>query len=233
MDKKSHSNNRQHSLGYRKRLKNRFMEFGIDHLQDYETIELLLTFALPQKDVKPIAKDLLTKFGSIKGLFDAKADDLKTIPYIKENAVVLIQLIKEINALYQKQKASSDSIPKSWNDLIAYCVEKIGWKEDEEFHVLFLDSKFHIIQDKEFNLKGTLDKVTVYPRKVMEEAIKNKAHALIFVHNHSSGNPQPSEQDILLTKALFLAAKALSIMVYDHIIVAGDKYTSFREQSLL
>lgn len=226
-----------HYLGHRERLRKRFIELGIESLYDYEVVELLLTFSIPYRDVKPIAKQLLEKFGSVKGIFDASPEELKKIPYIKDKTADLICFIKEISALYQKQKASEEPIAKAKEGLIEYCIQKIGTRNDEEFHVIYLNSRLQMVKDsefiKEFVSRGTIDRAPVYPRKVMEEALKNKAYALVFAHNHTNGDVQPSEQDINITKILSASAKALGITVYDHIIVSGTMYFSFREKGLL
>jgi DNA repair protein RadC len=236
-NRRRQNTDKPHYLGHRKRLRARFIERGIGSLYDYEIIELLLTFSIPYRDVKPVAKQLLDNFQSIRSIFDATPEELKKIPYIKDKTVELIHFIKEISAVYQKQKASEESVATSRKELIEYCIQRIGWEKDEEFHVIYLDGKFAIMKDKEFMRdfvsKGTINKASVYPRKVMESALKNKAHALIFAHNHTNGNLQPSEQDINLTKALSLAATTLGIIIYDHIIVSGNEYYSFREKGLL
>jgi len=208
------------------------MKHGIESLQDYEVVELLLTFSIPQKDVKPIAKDMLKKFGSLKGIFEALPEELKVFPHVKDKTVELITFVKDVSALYQMEKAKQSPISKMPKELISYCIKKIGDKRDEEFRIIYLNSKFSIIDDDTVS-KGTIDRTTVYPRKVMEMALKHKAYALVFAHNHPDGDPQPSDYDINLTKALDLAAKTLGIIVYDHIIVTPRSYFSFRERKLL
>jgi len=208
------------------------MKHGIESLQEYEVVELLLTFSIPQKDVKPIAKDMLKKFGSIKDIFEASPEELKVFSNVKDKTVELITFIKEISAFYQMEKAKENPILKTPKELIDYCIKKIGSKKDEEFRVIYLNSKFSIIDDDTIS-KGTIDRATVYPRKVMEMALKKKACALVFAHNHPDGDPQPSEYDINLTRALNLAARTLEIIVYDHIIVTPSSYFSFREKKLL
>jgi len=221
-----------HYSGHRKRLRQRFMKHGIESLQDYEVVELLLTFSIPQKDIKPTAKDMLKKFGSVKGIFEASSEELKVFSNVKDKTVELITFIKEISALYQMEKAKESPILKTPKELIDYCIKKIGDKKDEQFRVIYLNSRFSIIDDDVVS-KGTIDRATVYPRKVMEMALKKKACVLVFTHNHPDGDPQPSEYDINLTRALNLAAGTLEIMVYDHIIVTPSNYFSFREKKLL
>lgn len=228
-----------HYLGHRKRLRERYEKIGLESLQDYEIIELLLTFSLPRRDTKPIAKELINKFGSIRGIFDASPAELKSIPYIKDKTVALITFIKEISALYHKQKVQELPVSMNLQELANYCIEKFGNNKDEEFHVIYLDNKYSIIKEdisfpaKEFYFKGTTDKAPVYPRKIMEKAIKLKANALIIAHNHPDGRLEPSEDDINLTKALDIASKSLGIFLYDHLIVTSNAYLSFRKKRLL
>ncbi len=228
----------KHFLGHRERLRKRFEKFGLSALQEYEIVELLLTYVLPQKDVKPIAKELLNKFGSIKGILDADEDELKSVKYIKNKFVTLIKLIKEVNIIYRKQKSLETSLPASIEEIVEYCIEKLGNKKEEEFLVIYLDSGFRIQKEenfpaKEFYFSGTINRTVVYPRKIIEEALKRKAYALVIVHNHPSGIVEPSEYDKNLTKLLDMALKPLEIIIYDHIIVSGDSYFSFRKEKLL
>lgn len=197
----------KHYLGHRKRLRQRFEEIGLSSLQEYEIVELLLTYVLPQRDVKSIAKELLNKFGSIRGIMDADEDELKTVKYIKDKFVVLINLIKELNALYKKQKALETSLSESFEEIVEYCIEKLGNKKEEEFLVIYLDSSLKIQKEenfpaKDFYFSGTVNRTAVYPRKIVEEALRRKAYALLIVHNHPNGSAVPSEHVKNLTKML-------------------------------
>ena len=221
-----------HYLEHRTRLRNRFLEQGINSLQPYEIIELFLTFVIPQKDVKPAAKQSIEKFGTIKGFFDADEKELSKIPYFKDKALTLRSFIKEVALLYQKQQAEQIPVTQSKNELLKYCKEKLGFKKDEEFWMISLDSKYAIIKENLIS-KGLSDKTPVYPRQVIETAMKNGASAILLLHNHPNGNPQASEQDITITKAIDIPARVLNISIYDHIIVAGENYFSFREQRII
>ncbi|MCL6495906.1 MAG: DNA repair protein RadC [Ignavibacterium sp.] len=232
------NNNEKHYLGHRERLRKRLMQTGSGGLQEYELVELLLTYVLPQRDVKPIAKELLNKFGSIKGIFDANEEELKSVKYIKDNFVSLIRLVKEINAIYSKQKALKKPAFESIEEIAKYCIEKIGHKEEEEFLVIYLDSGLRIQNEKDFPAKefyftGTIDKTVVYPRAIIEEALKRKSYALILVHNHPNGKLEPSEYDKNLTKVIEIAAKSVGIILYDHLIVTSDNFLSFKKERLL
>lgn len=221
-----------HYLEHRTRLRNRFLEQGINSLQPYEIIELFLTFVIPQKDVKQAAKQAIEKFGTIKGVFDADEKELSQIPYFKDKALTLRLFIKEVALLYQKQQAELIPVSQSKDDLIKYGRNKLGFKKDEEFWMISLDSRHAIIKENLIS-KGLTDKAPVYPRQVLETAMKNGASSILLLHNHPNGNPQASEQDITITKAIDIPARVLNISIYDHIIVAGENYFSFREQRII
>ncbi|BAU22780.1 DNA repair protein RadC [Caldimicrobium thiodismutans] len=231
-------NTEKHYLGHRERLRKRLMQFGSEGLQEYEIVELLLTYVLPQKDVKPIAKELLNKFGSIKGIFDAKEEELKSVRYIKDKFITLIKLIREINIIYNKQKALEKPVFESIDAIAKYCIERIGHKMEEEFLVIYLDSGLKIQQEKDFPAKefyfsGTIDKTVVYPRAIIEEALKRKSYAIILAHNHPNGKLEPSEYDKNLTKVIEIAAKSVGLLLYDHLIVTANGYLSFKKEKLL
>jgi len=230
-------NDNNHYTGHRKRLRERFEKFGLEALQEYEIIELLLTYVIPYKDVKPIAKELLNKFGSIKGIMDADENDLKSIKFVKDKFSTFLKLIKEINVIYKKQKSLEISLATSIDKIAEYCIEKLGHKKEEEFLVIYLDSGFKIQNEesfpgKDFYFSGTIDKTVVYPRKIVEEALKRKAYAILIVHNHPNGLLEPSEYDKNFTRLLDLALKPLDIILYDHLIVTSNGYLSFKKEKL-
>ncbi len=236
---KMNNKKEKHYLGHRKRLRDRFNEVGPDSLQEYEFVELLLTYVLPQRDVKPIAKKLLEKFGSIKGIFDAPEEEIQSFSYIKEKFITLLKLIKEINAIYRKQKALEEPVTiDNIHNLAQSCIEKFGDKKEEEFHVFYLDSNLQIKKDnsfpgKEFYFSGTIDKTVVYPRKIIEEGIKQKAYGIIIVHNHPNGKSEPSEYDKNLTNVLDIATRSIGMVLFDHLIVTSTGYFSFKKERLL
>lgn len=221
-----------HYLDHRSRLRDRFIQQGISGLQPYEIIELFLTFVIPQKDVKPAAKEAIDKFGSVKGFFDADEKELSQIPFFKDKALALRKFIKEVSLLYYKQQAEQLPVTQSKEQLIGYCKAKLGFQPNEEFWMISLDSKQAIIKENLIS-KGLSDKTLVYPKQVIEKAIKNGASSILLLHNHPNGNPQASEQDITITKAIEIPARVLNISIYDHIIIAEDKYFSFKENKLL
>jgi len=221
-----------HYIDHRTRLRNRFLEHGIDSLQPYEIIELFLTFVVPHKDVKPAAKEAINKFKTIKGFFEADEKELNKIPNFKDKAIALRQFIKEAALLYQKQQALQTPISVSKDDLLTYCKNKLGFKKEEEFWMISLDSKHAMIKENLIS-KGLTDKAPVYPRSILEKAMNDGASSILLLHNHPNGKPEASEQDITITKAIDIPARVLNIRIFDHIIVAGNKHFSFRENKIL
>jgi DNA repair protein RadC len=223
---------KEHYHGHRQRIRERFQKYGLDSFQDYEVLELLLTFVARQQDMKPVAKALVDRFGSFKDILDAPVEELQTVEGIGPAAVTLIHLVKQDAARYLQQTSCLRSGLDSLDSLIQHCIVKLGAEPNERFRVICLDSNFAIITERDV-AEGTVNQATVYPRKVMEEALRAKASTLVFVHNHPDGNVTPSEFDKTLTRNLVLAAKTMGISVYDHIIVSRDTHFSFREQNLL
>ncbi len=231
-----------HYFGHRKRLRERFKKAGLSSFQDYEPVEFLLTLAIPRKDVKIPAKEAIKRFGSFRGVLDAPIEELKKIPGIGEVAPLAIKFIREAATLYLQPKSQTDlGIAKiepekiSLEDpknLFDYCRVAIGAQPNEVFKVIYLDSCYRVI-DLETLTEGTLDRTTVYPRKVMESALRKGASILVFAHNHPDGNVTPSEQDKTITRALILAAKTLNINILDHLVVSKDEVFSFRKEGLI
>ncbi len=221
-----------YNRGHRKRLLEKFTTAGIEALHDYEALELLLTFVIRRQDVKRQAKVLLEKFGSVKGIMDAESDDLRTVPGIGDRSAILFKLIKEISSLYLKQKAMEKKQVSCTMELLDFCRTKMGGKKDEEFCVIYLDAQNQIIEFETVQ-KGIVNQAVVYPRQVLESALKKKATAIILAHNHPSGHVRPSDADIRLTKTIQETAKVLDILVHDHIIIGEDRFFSFREEGLM
>jgi DNA repair protein RadC len=221
-----------HYLEHRKRLKNRYLVSGAGALQEYEVLELLLFFAIPRKDLKPLAKRLIEKFGSLKGVLDAEPREIEAIPGAGRQSAVLIRLTKDLGALYLREKAMSSPQISSTKALLDYCMIAMGGLKDERFDVIHLDAQNRIIKTEVIQ-EGIVNQAVVYPRKILEKALRNKASAIILVHNHPSGRLTPSEADIRLTRTLQDTARVLDILVHDHIIVGGNRYFSFREEGLI
>jgi DNA repair protein RadC len=218
--------------GHRKRLKQKFLTAGIEAFHEYEVVELLLTFAIPRKDVKPLAKDLLREFGSLKGIVDAEIGDLARISGIGKESAIVIKFIRELATLYLEQKAKAKPQIACTSELFDFCRTAMGGKKDEEFCVIYLDAQNQIIEF-EIVQKGIANQAVVYPRQVLEKALRKKASALILAHNHPSGHVRPSDADIRLTRTIQETAKALDILIHDHIIIGENRFFSFREESLM
>ena len=221
-----------HYIGHKKRLKERFLSAGPDALADYELLELLLSLAISRRDVKPLAKVLLKKFGSFAGVLDAETKQLLMIDGIGKSSVAAIKLVKESSVKYLKQKTIKRSVISSPEALINYCKAAMTGLRDEEFRVIFLNSKNEIIDD-EVLYRGTVDQTAVYPRKILERALHHNAASVIFVHNHPSGHPAPSSADKDLTKILKEAVGTVQIKVHDHMIIGREDHFSFAEAGLL
>ncbi|MHB8907584.1 MAG: RadC family protein [Syntrophales bacterium] len=218
--------------GHRERLKRKFTTAGMDAFHEHEVLELLLTYAIPRKDVKPPAKELLRTFGSLKGVVDAEIADLVRVTGIGEHSAILFKLIKEIAALYLKQRAKEKRQVTCTTELIDFCRTVMGGKRDEEFCVIYLDAQNQIIEFETIQ-KGVVNQAVVYPRQVLESALKKKASAIILAHNHPSGHVRPSDADIRLTKTIQETARVLDILVHDHIIIGENRFFSFREEGLM
>jgi len=221
-----------HYKDHRQRLKKKFAASGVDAFYDYETLELLLSYAIPLKDVKPLAKNLLKTFGSLKGVMDASIRDLEGITGVGPHTAVLIKLVKDMGVLYLKEKAKEKAQITCTRELLDYCKTSIGGLKDERFCVIYLDAQ-NRITDMETIQEGIVNQAVVYPRKVLETALERKASAIILVHNHPSGHVKPSDADIRLTKTIQDTARMLDILVHDHVIVGENRFFSFREEGLM
>ena len=223
-----------HYLGHRQRLRERFLKAGTEGLADYEVIELLLTLAIPRSDVKQPAKRLIKRFGNIRGILDAPLKELRKIEGIGSVTPVSLKIIREAATLYLQQTAEGEEVLADPSRLAAFWRMRIGCLPNEIFQVGYLDSGHHLLRDGIETLEeGTIDRAAVYPRRVIESALKRSAAALVVAHNHPNGNVQPSEQDKVLTRALVLAAETVHLKVLDHLIVSAEGVFSFRKEGLL
>ena len=220
-------------LGHRKRLRERYAKNGYEALQDYEIIELLLTFVKQRVDTKPLAKQLIKKYGTIEEILKADIKDLKETEGVGDITAVFLNFIGDIAACSFKDKAEKQKISfRNKNQLISYLRNDIGFSKNEEFKVLFLNSVNEIIET-EILFTGTIDKSAVYPRKILERALYHNARSIVFVHNHPSGNVSPSEKDIELTEEMKKFFKIVDINVLDHIIITKNSHFSFLEEGII
>jgi len=228
------SEDRPHYLKHRQRLRERFIKNGLAGFADYEIVELLLTLAIPRLDVKEPAKALINRFGSLRGILDAPLDELRQVQGIGQVAPVALRLIREAATLYLQQSAEGKDSLADPDALARFWRAKIGALPNEVFQVGYLDSAYHLLRDGVETLEeGTIDRAAVYPRRVMEAALRRGAAALVFAHNHPNGYAQPTEQDKTLTRALVLAATAVQVKILDHLIVSAEEVFSFRKAGLL
>jgi DNA repair protein RadC len=220
--------------GHRARLRERFLKGGFASLADYEALELILTLCLPRRDVKPLAKALLKKFGSLRGVLDASTEDLQAIPGIGAVTPVGLKIMRETATLYLRQEVEGRSVLDNVDKLADFWRVRLGSLRHEVFEVAYLDHHYQLLEDGVERLEeGTVAETTVYPRKVMELALRKHAAHIAVAHNHPTGDVTPSDHDKRLTVALQLAGQPLGIQVIDHIIVAAQKTFSFRRAKLI
>jgi DNA repair protein RadC len=220
------------SRGHRRRLRERFKGSSLGGFHDYEVIELLLTYAIPRRDVKPLSKRLIKRFNGLRGVFDASLEEISSVEGVGENAAVLLRLIKETAGEYLKERVISKEVVRSSKDVVDYLSLTLSGERVEKFLALYLNSKNEILGVETLH-EGSIDRTHVYPRKAIERAFKHNARSIIFVHNHPSGDPTPSAVDRKLTRDLEAAAAALDIIVHDHIIIGRDAHFSGREKGWL
>ncbi|PTW61701.1 DNA repair protein RadC [Breoghania corrubedonensis] len=223
---------RPHYLGHRQRLKARFRERGASALEDYELLELLLFRPLPRQDTKPIAKALLTRFGSFAEVLAAPRSRLKEVSGIGDAAIDDLKAVHAAALRFARGQISERKLLTSWSSVLDYCRSAMAYSEREEFRILFLDKKNGLIAD-EVQQTGTVDHTPVYPREVVKRALELSSSAIILVHNHPSGDPTPSRADIQMTRQIAEVAKPLGIELHDHIIVGRAGHVSFRGLQLI
>jgi DNA repair protein RadC len=221
-----------HYIGHRDRLRDRFRTAGGDALADYELLELVLFRAIPRRDVKPLAKALLARFGSFAEVAAARPERLKEIDGMSEAAVLEVKIIQQAAKRFAKSNVEKRRTLASFSAVLDYCRTAMAFLDREEFRILFLDRKNALIAD-EVQSVGTVDHAPVYPREVMRRALELNATAMILVHNHPSGDPSPSGPDIQLTHEIVALGKSLNVAVHDHLIIGRDGFASFKGLQLI
>jgi DNA repair protein RadC len=222
----------QHYVGHRERLRARFVKGGGDALADYELVELVLFRAIPRRDVKPLAKALLARFGSFAGVVSARPERLREIAGLGEAAIVELKIVAEAAKRFAKVKVENRPAMGSFSAVLDYCRTAMAFLDREEFRILFLDKKNVLIAD-EVQSTGTIDHAPVFPREIIRRAFELNATALILIHNHPSGDPSPSQTDIQMTRQIVSLGKSLNVAVHDHLIIGRDGFTSFKSLQLI
>ena len=225
-------NDKPHYTGHRQRLKDRFRAGGVDALADYELLELLLYSAIPRRDVKPLAKDLISHFGSFSEVISAAPERLAEISGIGDTVITALKLTEAAAQKLAQGKIMDKPVLSNWQALIDYCQIQMGHLKKEQFRILFLDRKNRLIAD-EVQQEGTIDHTPVYPREVIKRALELHATAIILVHNHPSGDPTPSRDDVEMTKRIEEAGKQLGVMLHDHLIISKSGQTSLKTLGLI
>jgi len=217
--------------GHRGRLRQRFLTGGGDALPDYELLELLLFEAILRRDVKPLAKQLIRRFGDFGRVLSAAPGELAAAG-LSERAVAMIKLVQAAALRMGRQEIGQRTILSSWSRLIDYLRTAMAHESVEQFRLLFLDRKNGLIAD-EIQGRGTIDHTPVYPREVVKRALELGAAAIILVHNHPSGDTTPSRDDVAMTAEIVKAAGALGIAVHDHVIIGRGEPASLRALGLM
>jgi DNA repair protein RadC len=221
-----------HYLGHRERLRARFLKGGGEALADYELLELVLFRAIPRRDVKPLAKALLARFGSFAEVVSARPERLREIDGLGEAAITELKIIAEAVKRFAKVKVENRPAMGSFSAVLPYCRTAMAYLDREEFRILFLGKKNLLIAD-EVQATGTIDHAPVYPREILRRAFELNATAIILIHNHPSGDPSPSQADIQLTRQIVSLGKSLNVAVHDHLIIGREGYASFKGLQLI
>ena len=223
---------RPHYHGHRDRLRGRAAQGGLAALPDYELLELYLFRTVPRGDVKPLAKALLTRFGGVGAVLGASMAELKTVAGVGDSIALDLKLTQEMTLRVGRETVARRVVITSSAQLLAYVKAAMAHEPREQFRVLFLDKRNQLIADEVLN-HGTVDHAPVYPREVVRRALEVSASALILMHNHPSGDPTPSNADIAMTREVIEAARALKILVHDHLVVGRDGVASFKSLGLI
>jgi len=218
--------------GHRWRLRQKFLQGGLEGFLDYEIIELLLTLGTPRRDCKQQAKDAIKRFKSLRGVLEAEEEELQEIEGLGPHNIFGLKLVQEVSRRFLKERMMSRPVCHSSQEVFDYLYHSLRDLKVERFEVIFLDAKNQIIEAKTF-FEGTVDSSAVYPREIIKIALKLGCSSLIFVHNHPSGDPQPSASDKEITKDLVFAAQMMQIRVLDHIIIGNNCYFSFADKGLI
>lgn len=217
--------------GHRARLRARLLTAGPDALADYEMLEIVL-FALPRRDTKPLARALLDRFGSFAATITASVPDLLGVEGLGEAGAAALKSVQAAALRLERAGLADRPVLATWDRLIAYLTAVLALEKVEQVRVLFLDNRNRLLAD-EAQGRGTVNHTPVYPREIVKRALELHATALILAHNHPSGDPTPSREDIAMTREIQAAAELMRIGLHDHVVIAAGRWVSFRQQGLL
>ncbi|MEQ8326955.1 MAG: DNA repair protein RadC [Parvibaculum sp.] len=226
------SHDKPHYHGHRERLRARLLERGGASLSDYEILEFLLFAAKTRGDTKPLAKILIERFGSLAKVLSAAPEALAQVPGMGQASIAALKIVPQAAERLAREEAMAGDVISSWDKLLAYCRQTMAHQPVEQFRLLFLDKRNRLIAD-ELQQQGTIDHTPVYTREVVKRALELGAAALILVHNHPSGEPEPSAADIAMTEELVSASEKLGIVIHDHLVIGRAGHASFRSLGLL
>lgn len=221
-----------HHAGHRDRLRQRFNAAGDAGVADYELLELVLFRAVPRRDVKPLAKTMIARFGSFAETLTARPERLREIAGLGEAAITELKIVEAAARRLTKGAVKARPTLDSWTEVLDYCRTAMAFNDREEFRILFLDKRNMLIDD-EVQGRGTVDHTPVYPREVVRRALELGSTALVLVHNHPSGDPTPSTADIRMTQEIVAIAKPMGIAIHDHLIVGRNGHSSLKALKLI
>ncbi len=218
--------------GHRERLRARLLEGGGDAFLDYELVEYLLGLAIPRRDTKPLAKRLIAEFGNLPRLLAASADELRRVEGMTEGGAAALKFVEATAARSLRTRMLDQPVLSGWQALLDYLHASMAHRVTEEFRVIFLNNRNIVVRDEAMGM-GTINAASVYPREVVKRALELGASAVVLVHNHPSGDPAPSRDDIQMTKAIVEAGRPLGLAVHDHVVIGTTGHASFRALGLL
>ena len=221
-----------HYIGHRKRLRERFLKAGPASLADYELLELVLFGAQPRRDVKPLAKALLERFGSFAEVISADPQAMSEVHGVGDSAIIALKSAQAAALRLIGGQVMGRPVLSNWQALLDYCQASMAYGKIEQFRIFYLNNRNVLIAD-EMQQQGTVDHTPVYPREVVKRALELGASALIMVHNHPSGDPTPSRADVEMTRHVREAGEKLGITLHDHVVVGHNGCRSFKEMGLL
>ncbi len=224
-------NPKPHHLGHRQRLRERFLKHP-DAIADYELLELLLFAAIPRGDTKPLAKDLIAKFNSLAEVLSASPAELQSVKGVGEAVVVAIKTAQNCGFRMLQNTVKNKTVIGNWKNLLDYCYAKMAWRKTEEVRILYLNASNELIADEQ-SREGTIDHAPVYAREIVKRALELHASSIIMVHNHPAGDPEPSREDIIITKAVQKALASVDISLHDHLIIGRDGHKSLKSSGVL